>query len=157
MTSALARSWAPPWPSTAPAAGPFFLGGLNGYSTNAANAVTFLFSGFTWEGPIAASTQPKPAPVAVSSIAVQGGVAHAQQTTIITIILTAPAPQDGTVVNFTGAIFAPGGADLGPVAVFAGLTLMDLEVAFAGAAGSSITISAQIAGTPAVNATFLLQ
>ena len=111
-------------------------------------------NGSTWESPITIAASP--APVAVASIIVPANV-RAQQPAPITIVLTGPAPEGGAVVNFTGPIFAPNGADLGSVTITAGLTSMQLQVAFAGPPGAIVTITAQIGGTPAITISVPLQ
>jgi hypothetical protein len=113
-------------------------------------------SGATWESPITVVAAPAPTAVAVASVTVPANV-PGQQPVSITVTLTGPAPQGGAVVSFTGPIFEPNGADLGPVIIAAGLTSTQRDVAFAGPPGAIVTITAQIEGTPAVTQSVQLQ
>ncbi len=86
--------------------------------------------------------------VGVLSLAIAGEVLGEIPTTL-TIKLKGPAPMTGALVNLTGPVFTPGGANLPPIVIPAGLSTMDVPVAFAGA--GSVTITAEVAGTPAVS------
>jgi len=105
---------------------------------------TGALSGLTWEAPVTSSAQ-----VAVAAVVVPPNI-KPETPVVITITLTSPAPQGGAIVTFAGPIFQPNGMLLAPVTISAGLTSMDVDVAFAGAPGSTVVVTAQIAGTTAV-------
>jgi hypothetical protein len=123
-------------------------GGLSVSTANAGNAALNPLSGSTWESLI---TPTASSLVGVSSLVVPGNVIG-QVPTTLTINLSGPAPQSGALVTLAGGAFTPTGANLPSVTIPAGLKTMDVSVAFAKQPFPvTTTITAQIAGTPAVS------
>lgn len=122
-------------------------GGLTVSTANAGNAALNPLSGSTWETPLAPAASSL---ISVSSLVILGNV-FGEVPTTLTINLSGPAPQGGVLVTITGA-FTPTGTNLPPVTIPAGLKTMDVQVAFAKQPMAvTTTITAQIAGTPAVS------
>jgi hypothetical protein len=128
-------------------------GGLSVSTANAGNAALNPLSGSTWESLI---TPTASSLVGVSSLVVPGNVIG-QVPTTLTINLSGPAPQSGALVALSGGAFTPTGANLPSVTIPAGLKTLDVPVAFAKQPSPvTTTITAQIAGTPAVSLQILV-
>lgn len=116
------------------------------------NAMTGASSGSTWEAsPPTVSVQTLEFPDEQSP-----GTIYVDTVQPIVVILSAPAPNTSSVVSFTGPIFDGNGKALTSVTVPPGLSSFTTNFQFkssVSAAGTSVSLAAQIQGTPAISLT----
>ena len=104
--------------------------------------------GTTWELPAA--------PIHIASLQIDSHIPSGNNRPL-TVVLSRPTSATGAVITFSGPIFTPQGADLGPITLEPGIKSKVIPVGFAHAVTpTTVTFSVAIEGTPPVSATVIV-